>query len=91
MVGKSTIVAAMIAALPLVAASQAGAQSYPNRPVRVLVGFAPAGPADMIARIVCDKLSEFWGQPVLIENATAPPPMWPGTAPPRPRPTATRF
>jgi hypothetical protein len=45
----------------------------------------------MIARIVCDKLSEFWGQPVLIENATAPPPMWPGTAPPRPRPTATRF
>ena len=70
MVGKSKIIAALIAVLPLAAMGEASAQSYPNRPVRVLVGFAPAGPADMIARIVGDKLSEFWGQPVLIENAT---------------------
>jgi tripartite-type tricarboxylate transporter receptor subunit TctC len=70
MVGQSKIIAALIAALPLAAAGEASAQSYPNKPVRVMVGFAPAGPADMIARIVGDKLSEFWGQPVLIENAT---------------------
>ena len=70
MMGQSKIVAALIAALPLAAAGEASAQSYPNKPVRVVVGFAPAGPADMIARVVGDKLSEFWRQPVLIENAT---------------------
>ena len=66
------IMAALAAAMPIfITAANANAQStYPTRPVRILVGFAPAGPADMIARVVGDKLSETWGQPVLIENAT---------------------
>jgi len=64
------IAAALVAALPLLVAGDALAQNYPNRPVRMMVGFAPAGPADMIARVVGDKLSEYWGQPVVIENAT---------------------
>lgn len=65
------IMAALAAAMPIfITAANANAQStYPTRPVRILVGFAPAGPADMIARVVGDKLSETWGQPVLIENA----------------------
>jgi len=44
------------------------AQDYPNRPVKLLVGFAPGGPADIIARIVGQKLGERWKQSVVVEN-----------------------
>ncbi|WP_315833232.1 Bug family tripartite tricarboxylate transporter substrate binding protein [Bradyrhizobium prioriisuperbiae] len=46
----------------------ASAQTYPSQSVKLLVGFAPGGPADIIARIVGQKLSEHWRQPVVIEN-----------------------
>ncbi len=55
----------------LLAAGNATAQSnYPTKTVRILVGFAAAGPADMIARLVGDKLSEAFGQSVVIENVS---------------------
>ena len=44
------------------------AETYPAHPVRLIVPFAAAGPTDVIARIVAQKLSDAWGQQVYIEN-----------------------
>ena len=45
-----------------------GAASYPSRPIRYLVGYTPAGTADMLARAVGAKLADAWGQQVIVEN-----------------------
>ncbi len=50
------------------AAGAAQAQDYPTKPVRLLVAFAPGGPADSIARIVGQKLNERWKQTIVVEN-----------------------
>jgi tripartite-type tricarboxylate transporter receptor subunit TctC len=49
-------------------AIQAAAQPYPNKPVRVIISFTPASATDIVGRIVMQKVSEFWGQPVVPEN-----------------------
>ena len=54
---------ALIAASPL-----AFAQSYPQRPVTIVIGFPPGTSTDAVARIIGEKLSADWGQPVIVEN-----------------------
>ena len=55
-------------ALCLAAASFVHAQSFPAKPVRIVVAFPPGGPSDYAARVVSLKLTEFIGQPVLVDN-----------------------
>src|SRR5215472_12916891 len=58
--------AAGAAALPL-APHIATAQAYPNRPVRLIIGFPPGSATDILARIISQSLTERLGQPVIIE------------------------
>ena len=44
------------------------AASFPNRPVRIIVPFPAGGPSDIVARVIGQKMSEDWGQPVVVEN-----------------------
>lgn len=57
-----------VACAPFVLAGAIAAQTYPDKPVRVIVGFAPGGPTDVIARIVADKLSASLGKQFYVVN-----------------------
>jgi tripartite-type tricarboxylate transporter receptor subunit TctC len=64
---KFLYLTAVAAALPAVSRF-AFAQAYPSRPVRIVVGFAPGGAFDIMARLIGQWLSERLGQPFVIEN-----------------------
>jgi len=59
-----------VSALLILAGSSAAQQTYPSKPVRFIVPFPPGGGADIAARAIGQKLSENWGQQVLIDNRT---------------------
>ena len=59
--------AAGAAAVPL-APHVARAQAYPTRPVRMIVGYTPGGPTDVLARLIGQWLTEHLGQPLVVEN-----------------------
>ena len=55
----------------LLAAAPAGAQAnYPDRTIRILVGFPAGGPPDIAARMLAERVSASWGKSVVVENAT---------------------
>jgi tripartite-type tricarboxylate transporter receptor subunit TctC len=64
---KRIAVSTAVFAASLVAGA-AAAQQYPAKPVRIVVGFAPGGGSDFIARVVANKLTERFGSQVIVEN-----------------------
>ena len=62
----------LFAALAVLLAAQAASaqSSYPNRPVKILVGFTPGTAPDLAARILADRFSEVWGSPFVVENVS---------------------
>ena len=44
------------------------AKTFPARPIRIVVPFPAGGPTDILARVVAQRMSQDWGQPVVVEN-----------------------
>lgn len=63
-----TVAALLAAALSLLAPMSASAQSWPTKPVRIVVAYPPGGATDLQARLVAAKLNGRWGVPVIVEN-----------------------
>ena len=60
----------LLALAALLFLSLAHAQSYPAKPIRIIVPYAPGGTSDILARQIGPKLTETWNQPVVVENKT---------------------
>lgn len=59
---------ATIALAAVLAPAAAIAQEFPNKPVRMLIGYPPGGPTDLVGRMIADHLSRAMGQPFVVEN-----------------------
>jgi tripartite-type tricarboxylate transporter receptor subunit TctC len=63
-----TLALLALAAAPPAQAQSDDARSYPSRAIRIIVPFPAGGPSDVLARMIGQKMTEAWGQPVLVEN-----------------------
>ncbi|TKW79589.1 MAG: tripartite tricarboxylate transporter substrate binding protein, partial [Bradyrhizobium icense] len=65
-----TLAAKLFTALFVLFSAQAASaqSSYPNRPVKILVGFTPGTAPDLAARILAERFAEVWATPVVVEN-----------------------
>ena len=64
----NAVVRIVAVVLMAIAGSAAAQQEYPNKPIRIIVPFAPGGNTSMLARLVGQKLAESWGQQVIVDN-----------------------
>ena len=65
---RSIAAIAGLALFGLAAGSSASHADYPDRPIRIIVPYTPGGTVDVLARMLGPRLTEAWGQPVVIEN-----------------------
>lgn len=68
MIRARVFLGALLAAALVFASSAAHAQSYPSRQITLIIPFTPGGSNDLVGRVIGKKLSEVWGQPVVVEN-----------------------
>ena len=67
---RLTLSAAALGVAVVISGAALAQSSYPNKPIRILVGFAPGGPSDIISRVVGAKMGEIMGAQFVIENKT---------------------
>lgn len=69
-IGRAAFVVGAVSLAVAVSSAALSQGSYPNKPIRILVGFAPGGPSDIISRVVGAKMGEIMGAQFVIENKT---------------------
>ena len=65
---RNTTIACLLAAMTMPALAAENAQTYPSKPIRLVVPFTPGGSTDILARVIGMKLTEAWGKQVVIDN-----------------------
>jgi len=63
-----SVVASVLGCTFMILSGATPAQNYPSKPIRLVVHFPPGGPTDLVARMVGQKLTEAWGQQIVVEN-----------------------